>query len=178
MDLVQVGYFSKTHGVKGHLILKADKYFFAEDVKAIFLDSSTGKAPYFISEIKEATMGFIVLLEEVSAIEKAKTLLGKAVFIDASFIDEQEEEFNWIGFQLIDKNFGVLGEIGRVSDNGHQVLLSILYKGKEVLLPLVEDFIEKIDEEGKKLYFNAPEGLIDVYLGESDDEELENQGLE
>jgi 16S rRNA processing protein RimM len=39
-----------------------------------------------------------------------------------------------------------------------------MYKNKEIILPLVNDFIEKIDETDRKIYYNAPEGLIDVYL--------------
>jgi len=166
MELTQVGYFSKTHGVKGLLILKVEKDFVVEELKAVFIESPTGKAPYFISEVKEANNGLIIGLEEINAVERAKLLLGKAVFIDSELVNEEEEEFNWIGFELIDKNFGSLGKISGVSDNGHQVLLSIEYKGKEVLLPLVEDFIGKIDEKGKKLFFNGPEGLIDLYLEE------------
>lgn len=171
MDLTQVGYFSKTHGVKGHLILKMDKDFLEEDLKAVFVESSTGKAPYFVTEIKSTNNGLIIGLEEITAVEKAKSLIGKAVFIDSNLIEEQEEDFDWIGFELIDKHHGSLGNITGTSDNGQQVLLSIDYNSKEILLPLVEDFIEKIDEEGKKLYFNAPEGLIDLYISESGDEE-------
>jgi len=33
-------------------------------------------------------------------------------------------------------------------------------------LPLADEFIEKIDENAKKIWFNAPEGLIDIYLEE------------
>ena len=32
---------------------------------------------------------------------------------------------------------------------------------------IATDFIEKIDENEKKLFFNAPEGLIDVYLDDN-----------
>jgi 16S rRNA processing protein RimM len=170
MDLTQVGYFSKTHGVKGHLILKADRDFNTDDLKAIFIETATGKAPYFISELKESNNGLIIALEEVNAVEKAKTLLNKAVFIDALLLGEETGSPDWTGFELIDKKFGTLGNINGISDNGHQVLLSIEYKGKEVILPLVDDFIEKIDEAGKKIFFNAPEGLINVYLEE--DEEI------
>ncbi len=168
MDLTQVGYFSKTHGVKGHLILKRDKDFSEDGLKAVFIESPTGKAPYFVSEIKQINNGMILVLEEVTSVEKAKSMLGKAVFIDSGLIEEQEEDFNWIGFEVIDKIHGSIGTIAGVSDNGHQVLLNIPYKGKEVLLPLVEDFIEKIDEQDRKLFFNAPEGLIDVYLGDEE----------
>ncbi|MDO8998421.1 MAG: ribosome maturation factor RimM [Bacteroidota bacterium] len=167
MDLSPIGYFSKTHGVKGQLIIKADKDFFVEEIKAIFIESSTGLAPYFVKEFSKSNNGFIIELEEVDAIEKAKLLIGKQVFISTELIEEQEIEFDWLGFEVIDKNYGLLGTVFNVTDNGQQILLSILYKEKEIILPLVDDFIEKIEEDTKKLYFNAPEGLIAVYLDDN-----------
>lgn len=164
MDLSVIGYFSKTHGVKGQLIIKADKDFIIEEVKAIFIETSTGLAPYFVKEFSQNNTGFIIELEDVDAIEKAKLLIGKKVHINSDLINEEEEEFDWLGFEVIDEKYGSLGTVFNVSDNGFQVLLSIMYKEKEIILPLVDDFIEKIDENEKKLFFNAPEGLIDVYL--------------
>ncbi len=71
----------------------------------------------------------------------------------------------------MDAQFGSLGNILEVTDNGSQELFVLNYKGREVLLPFVEDFVERVDEEAKKIFFNAPEGLIDLYLEESDSEE-------
>ena len=164
MDLSVIGYFSKTHGVKGQLIIKSDKVFIVEEVKAIFIETSTGLAPYFVKQLSEASSGFIIELEDVNAIEKAKLLIGKQVFIKTELIEEQEEDFNWMGFEVIDSKFGLLGTVFNITDNGQQILLSILHKEKEIILPLVDAFIEKIDENEKKLFFNAPDGLIDVYL--------------
>lgn len=172
MELTEIGYFSKTHGIKGQLILKTERDFDPEAVKAVFIESSTGKAPYFISEIKESNNGLIVSLEDVVAIEKAKLLLGKKVFVDAVLVGE-EEVSEWLGFEVIDKQYGSLGIITSSSDNGSQELINLLFKGKEIILPLVDDFIESVDEEAKKLYFNAPEGLIDVYLGDEESSESE-----
>lgn len=164
MELLPIGYFSKTHGVKGQLILKAEKGFLVEDVKAVFIEMAGAKAPYFITEIKESNNGIIVGLEELTAVEKARTLIGRQVFIDAALVEEEEDEENWVGFELIDKHFGLLGKIKEVTDNGVQTLVSLIYKEKEIILPMVEEFIEKIDEEGKQILYNAPEGLINVYL--------------
>jgi 16S rRNA processing protein RimM len=36
--------------------------------------------------------------------------------------------------------------------------------GKEVLVPVHENSLEKIDTKNRKLYVNLPEGLLDVYL--------------
>lgn len=166
MELKEIGYFSKTHGIKGHLILKNDKDFFFEEANALFLEVSGGKAPYFISNIKESNNGLIVLLEDVNAIEKAKLLIGKKIFIDEKFLCEEEEKDNWVGYELIDISFGSLGNITEVNDSGYQVLISVIYKGKEVILPLVDDFIQSIDNDAKKISFKAPEGLIDLYITE------------
>jgi 16S rRNA processing protein RimM len=164
MDLTEIGYFRKTHGIKGHLILKTDFNFDLENLNAFFIETDGSKAPYFISEISENEKGLIVFLETIDAINKTKPLIGKKVFVDSKYIIEQTEEIDWTGYELIDKNFGRLGKITEVNDNGVQLLVSIIYKDKEVILPLVEDFIESIDEEKKEIHFNAPEGLIDLYL--------------
>ena len=165
MDLKEIGYFSKTHGIKGHLIFNCEADLYFEDVTAFFIDVSGNKAPYFISELKESGTGFIVLLEEANEIGKAKALVGKKIFVESKFVAKNEDEVDWVGFELIDKHFGSLGKITSMSDNGAQLLISVIYKEKEIILPLVEDFIEKINKKAKKIHFNAPEGLIDVYLG-------------
>ncbi len=164
MEFTDIGYLSKTHGVKGQLILRADKEVYFEEVKVVFLESTTGLAPHFVKRISPNNVGFIIELEETDTVEKAKLLIGKKIFVDAELVELVEEDSNWVGFELSDKNFGDIGKVFEVNDNGFQILLSIMHKNKEIILPLVNDFIEKIDETDRKIYYNAPEGLIDIYL--------------
>lgn len=164
MELASIGYFSKPHGVKGQLILRTESDFAIEALKVLFVEVSGAKAPYFISGYKKSNVGIIVSLEDIDVVEKARTLIGKKVFIDATLIAEEEEEPALLGYELVDKAHGMIGKIISVTDNGHQVLITIDHKGTEVILPLVEEFIERVDDAAKTVYFNAPEGLIDVYL--------------
>lgn len=164
MELKEIGYFSKTHGIKGHLILKSNIEFYFEDLNALFIDLAGSKAPYFVKEINEGNNGLIILLEEVDAVEKAKLLIGKKVFIDEQLIAETDDEMDWVGFELIDEQFGSLGKIKEVNDNGVQVLVSLSFKEKELILPLVDDFIQSVDEKTKILKYKAPDGLIEMYL--------------
>lgn len=166
MNLVQLGYFSKTHGLKGHLVLKAEVDFFADELKVVFVEIAGAKAPYFISEMKQSGGNTIIALEDMAMVEKAKALVGKKVFMDGQFLDTEEDGPDWTGFELVDKHYGPLGKITSVTDNGQQVLLSVDHKGREVMLPLVDEFVERVDEAAKKLYFNAPDGLIDLYVNE------------
>jgi 16S rRNA processing protein RimM len=164
MELVEIGYFSKTQGTKGHVVLRSEFDFDEEAVKAFFVDSGGSKAPLFISEINVSNKGIVVLFEEINSIEKARTFIGKKVYMDAAFILEDNDKVNWLDFELIDEVAGSLGQIVGVSDNGHQLLVNLNYKGKEIILPLVEEFILSIDEVKKKIFYKAPEGLIDLYL--------------
>ena len=165
MELSQIGYFSKTQGTKGELALKYTVDFFVEEVTAIFIETATGKAPYFVKQIKQNNASLIVGLEDIDSIEKAKFLVGKAVFINTEFINTDNQEFDWIDFEVIDHLHGNLGKIIEVNTNAHQILVTINYNTKEIILPLVEDLIEKIDEEQKQIFYKSPEGLIDIYIG-------------
>ncbi|MGA9588941.1 MAG: 16S rRNA processing protein RimM, partial [Salegentibacter sp.] len=36
---------------------------------------------------------------------------------------------------------------------------------KQILIPMNDEFIQKIDKTNKTIYLNTPEGLVDLYLG-------------
>lgn len=164
MELVEIGYFSKTHGTKGELLLKYTINFFTEELNAIFINTATGKAPYFVAEIKSSNHGLIVALEDIDSIEKAKIFVGKTIFISSEFVDSESESFNWIGFEVIDNKYGSLGNIINYSDNGAQELITVNYKSKEIILPFVEELVEKIDEAKRQIFYKSPEGLVDIYI--------------
>ena len=164
MNLSEIGYFSRTHGIKGHLILKPEIDFDLENLTALFIDMAGGKAPHFIREISEVKNDLRILLEDIDSLEKARGLVGKKVFINSDLVIEEEGSEDLLGYELIEKKLGSLGKITGVTDNGAQVLVSIIYKEKEVILPLVEDLIESVDSETRKIVYNAPEGLIEMYL--------------
>jgi 16S rRNA processing protein RimM len=164
VELVEVGYFSKTFGIKGQLVLKTYRDFDPSEVKAIFVDVQGSKAPFFVSAAQPASQGILISLEEISTVEKAQPLIRKQVFIDASLLEDDEDEESLVGYSVEDKNFGPLGKIVEVSENGAQEVLHLSFKDKELLLPFVDEFIEEIDDEKMIVHYNAPAGLIDLYL--------------
>ena len=68
------------------------------------------------------------------------------------------------GFTATDETEGLLGEITAVNEFPQQFVATVVFKEKEVLFPLNEDMIVKIDQDLKTLVVNLPEGLIDLYL--------------
>lgn len=166
MDLKILGYFSKTKGIKGELILKTDELFEIDELKALFTESAGSMAPHFIEKIDENNTGITVKFDSVNSVEAAKAFVGKKVFIEEKYLIIEEEDHDWVGFELIDKKHGSLGKIISVDDNGAQLLVQLNYQNKDVVLPLVEELISELNTDSKKIHYNSPEGLIEMYLEE------------
>ena len=69
-----------------------------------------------------------------------------------------------IGFTVVDANFGEVGKIVHINDKAAQPLFEIDREGTEVFIPMVDDFIKKVDREKKTIQVETPEGLIALYL--------------
>ncbi len=166
MELIEAGYFSRSHGTKGQLVFKSPLQLDVEKLKVIFIEAGGSQAPYFISEFKFAGADLVLSLEGVNNPEEAKVILNKSLLIDTNCVLKDNSVDKWMDFEVYDKKLGHLGKVKFSSENGAQDLIHLEFQGKEVILPLVEEFIIEINEERKQLKYDAPEGLIELYINE------------
>jgi len=68
-----------------------------------------------------------------------------------------------LGFHLINDDEEDLGEILEVIEQPHQILCSVLLDGKEALIPIHDESLDKIDKKNRKVYVTLPDGLLDIY---------------
>jgi 16S rRNA processing protein RimM len=68
-----------------------------------------------------------------------------------------------LGYIIVDDN-KPLGPILELIEQPHQLLCRLELEGKEVLIPLHENSLEKIDHRKKEVRVILPEGLLDLYL--------------
>jgi 16S rRNA processing protein RimM len=52
----------------------------------------------------------------------------------------------------------------KIIDLPQQTIGQIKNGDKEILVPMIPEFIERIDREKKILFLNLPDGLVDLYL--------------
>ena len=167
MNTQEIGYISKTHGLKGHVILRLNELVnIDENIKSIFLELNGSQVPYFIEECRPNNAGYILKLETIDVVETSKKLIGKKAFALSDFILEEEESLNeFIGYTIIDSKLGNVGIISDVDEKTDNVIIKVMHpSGKEIILPFNNDFIIEIDDDLKTIEFNAPEGLIEMYL--------------
>jgi 16S rRNA processing protein RimM len=168
--MIRIGKIVATHGLNGSLILthivgnskwlKKEQVLMVEMQKGSFI-------PYFVAQCKAANdEEYIINVEDIDKIDSAKKLVTKHVYVDESVLSgyEKHSPLLWIGFNLIDKENGEIGTIEDVLKTGNQWLANLTYKEKEVLVPLIEQTIDKLDIKTKTIHMTLPQGLLEVYL--------------
>lgn len=167
MNTEEIGYISKTHGLKGHVILRLNELVnIDENIKSIFLDLNGSQVPYFIEDCRPNNAGYILKLETIDVVDMSKKLIGKKAFALSDFILEEDESLKeFIGYAIIDSELGNIGNIADVDEKTDNAIIKVIHpSGVEIILPFNDDFIIEIDDDLKTIEFNAPEGLIEMYL--------------
>jgi 16S rRNA processing protein RimM len=137
--------------------------------EVLFLEIDGGLAPFFVKELRmKDSSGLVTLLEDYDIPEKAQKLVGCRVYLPSSQLTKLEDDkfyfHDIIGYMVIDEQAGELGAIAQVLEAPEQELLQVFNQQKEILIPLVDEFIVRVDKRKKQLFMNLPEGLIDLYL--------------
>ena len=131
----------------------------------MFIELNRGLVPFFIDSfrLKKENIA-LVKFEDVDSEEDAQALVGKEVFLPLEFIDEsqQKELASLIGFEVTDSKHGNIGKVTDILDNTAQEIFQISNGDQEFLIPITEEFIQKI--ESNAIYLETPEGLIDLFL--------------
>ncbi len=170
MQTINIGKLIKPHGLKGHITLLVDEKYIIDfkQVKMLMVEINKVLTPFFIEDISVRQGKAIVKFDSVHTEAGARELAQKTVAVRTNEVSlaEADEEEALLGYTLIEAQAGELGMISEVQKYPQHFIFQILYKGREVLLPAIEDFIEKIDDKERIVYYKAPEGLLDVYLKE------------
>jgi 16S rRNA processing protein RimM len=68
------------------------------------------------------------------------------------------------GFNVIDEVSGNIGIIENIIDHSGNALFVIINNGKEILIPITDEIIKKVDRLKKTIEVKTPEGLIEIYI--------------
>jgi 16S rRNA processing protein RimM len=170
MQYYKAGKLVAVHGLKGELVLKHElgKKSSLKDVKAIFIeDKKDSFLPWFVESTKIKSENETYLkLEGLETRETAAKLVQKEAWVteeDFKRLSAKSAPANLLGYTIIN-NKERLSEVLEVIEQPHQLLCRILLNEKEVLIPVNEGFLRKIDHKRKEVLVELPDGLIDIYL--------------
>lgn len=169
-EYFKIGKLVTAFGLKGELILQHNlgKKTSLKGLQALFIEERKSSfIPWFIEATRIKTAEEIYLkLQDVNTREAAIKLTQKEVWLaedDFKKFSAKTSPINLLGYAILEKD-KELGTILEVMEQPHQILCRIEIEGKEVLIPLHENTIVKIDHKKKQVIVELPEGLLEIYL--------------
>ncbi|MBC7524513.1 MAG: 16S rRNA processing protein RimM [Flavobacterium sp.] len=170
-DCFYLGKIAKKFSFKGEVLiyLDTDEPELYQAMESVFVEFNKNLIPFFIENSSLHKSDFLrVQFEDVSSEEEAEKLIGASIYLPLTMLPKLEgNKFYFhevIGFEIEDVQLGVFGKIVSVNDTVAQPLFEVLNGEVEMLIPMVDHFLVKIDRENKKVIMNLPEGLVNMYL--------------
>ena len=170
MEYFKTGKLVAASGLKGELIFRHElgKKTSLKDLKAIFIeDKKDSFFPWFVENTKIKSETEIYLkLEGIDTREAAAKLSPKEVWMtEADFkkYAAKTAPVSLLGYTIIN-NKESIGKILELIEQPHQLLCRLEIKGKEVLIPLHEASLKKVNHKKQEVMVALPDGLLDIYL--------------
>ena len=165
-----LGKIIRTHGYKGGLkaIFDVDQPQEYRELEMIFTEVHDQLIPWMIESIHFEKNKANLKLADLNDMESAEKLVGRFIYLpDALLPKLKGNKFYYhevTGFKVHDEGHGDIGHIDRVIDLPNNPLFAITFGDKEILLPISDEIILKVDRKKKTIEVRAPEGLVEIYL--------------
>ena len=158
-EYFKIGKLAASTGLKGELVLQHNlgKKTSLKGLEAIFLEEKKDSfIPYFIQSAQiRSNTETLIKLEGVDIMEAARKLTPKEVWLaeeDFKKFATKSSPIAMLGFMMVNDGEEI-GVIEEVIEQPHQILCSIMYNGKEALIPIHEDSLEKVDIKNRTVSF-------------------------
>lgn len=173
-DYFYLGLIVRKHSYKGEVVIKldTDEPQLYQELDSVFIEINNKLLPFFIENtLLQKGNQLRVNFEDVKSEQDADQLLKKPVYLPLTMLPKLEgNKFYYhevIGFNVIDKQFGNVGKIKSINDTTAQVLFVLENADKkEILIPMINEFLITVNRDKKEIHVKTPEGLIEMYLDE------------
>ena len=170
-DCFYLGRIVRKHSFKGEVVIKldTDEPELYQEMESVYVDFGNNLVPFFIekSSLHKGNQ-LRVRFEDVNSEADADAILKSDIYLPLTLLPALSgDKFYFhevIGYKVIDIFFGEVGTIVRIINTAAQPLFEIDNNGKEVFIPMIDNFIKKVDKVNKVIQVETPVGLIDLYL--------------
>jgi 16S rRNA processing protein RimM len=168
-DCYLLGQLVKTHGLRGELIAHFDVDYPEEyqELESVFVEQNGKLVPFFIESISVRNDKVFLAFDDIDGIDVAAKLVGLSIYLPLENLPELKSGDYYfhqlVGMSLYDNDV-LVGEVNDVYELPNNNLLGVMHQGVEVLIPLEDAIVKKVDLDTKRIDTDLPEGLIDVYL--------------
>ncbi len=154
--MLQIAKILKSNGTDGGLLIGVRDIEVGQidPQEPVFIEFDGLPVPFFIQDIRQrGTSKAIIHLNDIDSLEDAEEVVGRAIYVEGEWEDEQELDFT--GWTLLNRGERVGTVTGMEPIPGNLCL----YVG-EAMVPLHEDLILSVDPDARVLDLDLPDGLL------------------
>lgn len=167
-----VGKIVNTHGTRGELKIIPQTDFpevrFAKGSKlyAFVPESANGEA-VTVESARFHKGTYIVKLKEFHDINQILRFKGGSLKVDESeLVDLEEDEYYYheiVGCEVFSEEGERLGVVKEIlSPAANDVWVAKREKGRDLLIPVIDDVVREVDVDNKRIVIHVMEGLLDL----------------
>lgn len=172
-EVMKIGAFLKTHGLQGEVVMTSDLDVSELNLlKCIVIEIDGLLVPFFIENLRSrGSESYLIKFEGIDNVDDTDIVIGKdacALKLDLAENDMMDVDDNiyldeLIGYEVYDLSADRIG-IFKDYDDSTQNIVAIVSNGNsgQILIPFVEEFVDSIDVETKKIVMDLPRGLLDI----------------
>ena len=140
-----------------------------DNMESVFVSLGNNLVPFFITRCRLHKSKLLRIdFEEVNEEADADRIMGFELYLPLTFLPKLEgDKFYFheiIGFTLLDSIHGDIGTVQSVNDSTSQALFEVQKGDKQLLIPITDEIITKVDRENKTIGVITPIGLVALYL--------------
>jgi 16S rRNA processing protein RimM len=165
----QLGQLIRKVGNDGRVLLEfdADDPALYLNLESVFVEINKSLIPFFIESLRMINRTEAHLkLEDVDSGEEAEILIGSAVFLPIEVLPELSGTHFYyhevIGFELRNQEGQSAGVVTDILENGPNDLFRLNLNGREVLIPVADDWIIQVNRIERYILMNWPDGILDL----------------
>ena len=171
-DCFYLGKVVSKYSFKGEVLVKldADEPEIYENMESVFVSIRNNLVPFFIDKCRLHKSALLRIdFEEVKDEAAADRIMGAELYLPLTALPKLKgNKFYFheiIGFTVNDYVHGDIGLITGVNDTTSQALFEIEKNGTQLLIPITDEILTKVDRAAKTIFVTTPDGLVDLYLG-------------
>ena len=167
LELIKIGEIIKAHGYKGELVIKISINFNRiKKTELFFLEIEGNMVPFFFSYTPKPSKksGILAKFDNIESDKEVEELLKCSVYTTGdNILDEEQDVFTTIEGYNVFNNETLIGKAGEYLNIPSNPILTVITETKtEVLIPVNDHFLKKIDQKKRHIIFDLPEGLIEI----------------
>lgn len=172
-DCFYLGKIVSKYSFKGEVLVKldTDDPEIYENMESVFVSLGNNLVPFFIKRCRLHKSDLLRIdFEEVKSESDADRIMRSALYLPLTQLPKLTgDKFYYhevIGFAMVDEVHGNIGIIQSINDTTAQALFEVQKEDKQLLIPMNDDIITKVDRVHSTIHVRTPEGLVELYLGE------------